>query len=328
MTTIPTIILYIFPLIFILLIVLIMFWQEKRFERLLADKENPSQLFSTWLREISDDISHTSDRINRQLHTNNESINNRLDNTAQLLRLLNHDLGKVHEIGQQMRDFQQLFRTPKLRGVLGEQLLTDLLYQILPKTNVKLQYRFQSGDTVDAVVLLQKGMIPIDAKFPMENYLKAEKTTDEQQKSVYRKEFNRDVKRHIDTIAKKYIKPGEGTLDFAILYIPSESIYYQLAVNEELLKYAQDKKIMPSSPNQFYYFLRIILMGLEGQKIEETAQKVLQSIYTLENQVNTMRTDLSTLSTHINNAKNSSDKLFLKFENLSNRLQELRFIKD
>ena len=322
-----TLILYGFPVLTVLLVLLALYWQERRFERILErDKGQPWEVMGQWFKEISAEINHTSDRINRQLYTNNEAINTRLENTSQLLRLLNNDLGKVHEIGQQMRDFQHMFRTPKLRGTIGEQLLNDLLFQVLPKSNVRLQYRFKNGQTVDAVLVLDKGLVPIDAKFPMENFIKAEKAETTEQKKEHVHNFNRDVKKHIDSVSQKYILPSEGTLEFAVIYIPSEAVYHRILLQNDLLQHAHTKNILMCSPNSIYYFLKIILMGLEGQRLESTAQQILQNLYSLQHESMTIKNEFSTLLSHITHAKNTADRLDIKLEGFANRIKEMRTI--
>ena len=319
-----------FTLLMIFFFVIALYWQNRKMTSLLRDpdKEQSWQILGQWLQEIRTGMTQTSDMLNRQLHSTNEAINSRLDNTTQLLRLLNHDLGKVHEIGRQMRDFQQLFKTPKLRGRIGEQILSDLLYQILPRENVKLQYSFQNGYIVDAVVITDKGLIPIDAKFPMENFLKAEKEQDMNNKKLLLRDFYRDVKRHIETISKKYIQPQDGTLDFAVMYIPSESIYYQIINKEEIIILSQQKKVLITSPNIFFYFLKVILIGMEGKRLESATRKIIQTLYSLNQDSQNISGELKVLTTHLNNAKNASDRVNSQFERFTEKLKEIKYFEN
>ncbi|MBN2410406.1 DNA recombination protein RmuC [candidate division KSB1 bacterium] len=316
-----------FTLIIICFFVFALYWQNRKMTRLFhdPDKEQSWQILGQWLQEIRTGLNQTSDMINRQLHSTNQAINTRLDNTTQLLRLLNHDLGKVHEIGRQMRDFQQLFKTPKLRGKIGEQILSDLLYQILPRSNVKLQYSFPNGYIVDAVVITDKGLIPIDAKFPMENFLKAENENNIDTRKLMKRDFYRDVRRHIETVGKKYIQPQEGTLDFAVMYIPSESIYYQIINKEEIILLSQQKKILITSPNIFFYFLKVILIGMEGKRLETATRRIIQTLYSLQQDSQNISGELKVLTTHLNNAKNASDRVNNQFERFTEKLKEVKY---
>lgn len=319
-----------FTVLIIIIFVIALYWQNRNMARLLQDpdKEQSWHILGQWLQEIRTGMNQTTDMINRQLHSTNEAINTRLDNTTQLLRLLNHDLGKVHEIGQQMRDFQQLFKSPKLRGKIGEQILSDLLYQILPRSNVKLQYSFQNGYIVDAVIITDKGLIPIDAKFPMENFLKAEKEENINAKKLLKRDFYRDVRRHIETISKKYIQPQQGTLDFAVMYIPSESIYYQIINKEEIILLSQQKNILISSPNIFFYFLKMILIGMEGKRLESTTRRIIQTLYSLNQDSQNISGELKVLTTHLNNAKNASERINNQFERFKEKLKEVKYIEN
>src|SRR5206468_9986502 len=135
--------------------------------------------------------------------------------------------GQMNEIGRNMRELQEFLKSPKLRGNIGEQVLKDLISQIFPKNSFYLQHQFKSGDKVDAAIKTDAGILPIDSKFPMENFQKFNKSQTDEEKVHYQKEFARDVKKHIDAISKKYILPEEGTMDFALMYVPSESVYYE-----------------------------------------------------------------------------------------------------
>ncbi len=237
------------------------------------------------------------------------------------------ELGRIREIGHTLRDFQDFLRSPKIRGGIGEEVLKDLLAQVLPQNNFQTQYRFSEGETVDAIVKTKNGIIPIDSKFPMESfqrYLKAK----EEEKEFCQKEFIRDIKKHIDDISRKYILPQEGTLDYAIMYIPAESIFTEIVSNHQrLLDYAKEKKVILVSPNTFYYFLKIILIGLEGAKIEEASRKILESLKALEQESLNFGKELSVLSGHIENVKKASERVQSRYGRLLSRLERIKMLK-
>jgi len=242
---------------------------------------------------------------------------------------LSKELGRVEEIGHAMKDFQDLFKSPKLRGNLGEEILKDLLRQVLPQDKFELQHTFEGNKTVDAIIKTDEGLIPIDSKFPMEAFKnareEAESNTDKKGKQG---EFKRAVKKNVRNIAKKYILPDEGTVDFALMYIPSEPAYHEITLNmPELIDYGHDKKVYFVSPNTFYYFLKIVLIGLEGAKIEEASKKILEGLRAVKNSSEEFEDELGTLTTHVNNAQSTLQRVKTKYEKLASKIETLTSLK-
>ena len=237
-------------------------------------------------------------------------------------------LGEIKEIGHTMRDFQDFLKSPKLRGNIGEQVLRDLLNQVLPKGNFSLQYQFQEGQIVDAIVKTKQGIIPIDSKFPLEGFKRISQAKLEEQEQ-YLREFVRDIKKHIDDISRKYILPQEGTVDFALMYVPSEPVYYEITLNQpELLEYGYDKKVYFVSPNSFYYFLKIIMIGLEGAKIEEASKRILDGLKAIQQESIKFGEELGTLASHIDHAKGASDRVQSRYGRLVGRIDGLRLLEE
>ena len=238
-----------------------------------------------------------------------------------------YQLGKVQEVGRGIKEFQDFLRSPKLRGNIGEQILKDLLEQFLPKQNFSLQYHFQEGQIVDAIIKTNQGLIPIDSKFPMENFRKMLSNNPDdnsEQKKAFEKEFVRDIKKHINSIAKKYILPHEGTVDFALMYVPSEPVYYEITSNQpDILDYSYNKKVYFVSPNSFYYFLKIIMVGLEGAKIEEGAKKILEKMKAVQQETIKFEGEFSILTSHIEHAKNASERARSRFGRLIGKIERL-----
>jgi len=236
-------------------------------------------------------------------------------------------LGRIQEIGRAMRDFQDFLKSPKLRGGIGEQILRDLLEQVLPKQSFKIQHQFREGQIVDAIIKTKQGIIPIDSKFPMEVFAKVHKAK-EDEKEKYLREFVRAIKKHIDSISRKYILPQEGTVDFALMYIPSEPVYYEITLNHpDLLSYGYQRKVYFVSPNSFYYFLKIIMLGLEGAKIEEASKKILEGLKAIQGESEKFGQDLSLLISHIDHAKKTSEKVQIAFDKLARRIDHLGMLE-
>jgi DNA recombination protein RmuC len=285
---------------------------NKKFSDLTAGKDDSSSFLM-----LNQNIQGMQERIDKTT----EAINTRLDKAAEVIGDVQKELGGVQEIGHSMKELQDFLRSPKIRGNVGEAVLKDLLEQMIPKANLSMQYRFKSGEAVDAIIKTKNGLIPIDSKFPMENFQKASKCKTEEEKKVCLKEFYKDVKKHVDAIAKKYILPSEGTVDFAVMYMPSEGIYYETINNIELYKYAGDKKILFVSPNSFYYFLKIIMQALGNEKIEEKAKEVLNSLRGIQQDSRKFGDDLSVLNKHVTNAKNSMDSVNSNYARLGAKIE-------
>jgi DNA recombination protein RmuC len=272
------------------------------------------------LQKVNTDLTQT-------LQTVDNNMNVRLDNAANVIKDLHKKLGEVHEttkqvqeVGKDIASLQEILRAPKIRGGLGELFLNDLLKQVLPPSSYKEQYRFKSGEKVDAVIVLKGGLVPIDSKFPLENFKRVMEAKDEIAKTNAKKQFVRDVKKHIDNIHEKYILPDEGTFDFALMYIMAENVYYEIIIKDEdlgdekgIFKYALDNKVIPVSPNSFYGYLQTILLGLRGMKIEEQAQDILKNLSRLEGDFEKVTNDFSTMGKHLKD-------VFNKYEDTEKRL--------
>lgn len=238
------------------------------------------------------------------------------------------ELGRVQEIGHTLRDFQDFLRSPKLRGGVGEQVLKDLLVEVLPRSNFQIPYQFRGGEIVDAIIKTKQGLIPIDSKFPLENFQKYIKAQGKE-KENYLKEFIRNIKKHIDDISRKYILPQEGTLDYAVMYVPAESVFSEIIVNTpELLEYAHTKKVILVSPNTFYYYLKIMMIGLEGAKVEEASRKILEGLKAIQQESIKFGDELSILTSHIDNAKKASERVQSRYGRLVGRIDGLRLLEE
>lgn len=213
--------------------------------------------------------------------------------TAQMLARAN-DLARL----------EQALRPPKARGGFGELLLGNLLRDMLPPDAYRLQHGFKSGERVDAVIRIDK-LVPVDAKFPLDNFSRMVATHDEAETALHAKAFEHDVKIHVDAIAAKYVHPGEGTYDFALMYLPAESVYYELVCSKSgnLYRYALEKRVFPVSPLTFHAYLLVITLGLKGLQIEQHAQDVMAHCAALARDFGRFRGEFDTLGKHLGNAQ-------------------------
>ncbi len=242
-----------------------------------------------------------------------KTTNTRLDEQGRQMAQAAKSIGEFSEIGRSMKDLQNFLASPKMRGGLGEQVLKTLLQESLPKSSFSLQYTFRTGAKVDAAIKTASGIIPIDSKFTMENFKRM------CEDKSFEKDFQRDVKDRIDEVSKKYILTDEGTVDFALMYVPSESVYYEI-VNSNLMDYAYKQRVMPVSPSTFYAFLRSVLLSFEGQKITAEIKTIQQALRAIHMETNKFAEVLSTLQTHINNSYATMAKVSSQFLSLSSKV--------
>ena len=286
----------------------------------LAEKQKPSEELLEIIKMLQSGSKEDRKVLLDSLQKNTQSLNERLDNAARVIGNVQKNIGEMSEIGRGMKDLQEFLRSPKLRGNIGEHILKELLSQFLPKQSFHLQYTFKSGDKVDAAIKTSAGIIPIDSKFPMENFRKMAGAKTDEEKRTWEKEFERDVKTHIDAISKKYILTEEGTIDYAIMYIPSEAVYYEIVNNATLFDYSGAKMVLPVSPTTFLAYIRAVLMSFEGQKIEAKAREILASLRAIQKDYGKVGDNLSVLQKHLNNAYNIMSSVLSSFTQLGQKI--------
>jgi len=293
------------------------------------------------LRQSLQDISK---QMNESLTSTRKDVGDRLDGAARVIRDVHQQLGElgestkhIFEVGKDIAGLQETLRSPKLRGNISELFLTDLLSQILPPNHYRTQHTFRGGETVDAVVVLKAGMVPVDAKFPLENFKRVVDASQETERKAARKIFINDVKKHIDGIATKYIRTDEGTFDFALMYIPAENVYYETIVKDDelggngaLFDYALRKRVIPVSPNSFYAYLQTILLGLKGMRVEQSAMEMLNNLARLQKEFERFNEAFRLIGTHLdrslkqyNEAGARLGKIEAKMDQLDGVAQEL-----
>lgn len=315
------------------------------FQRLFKREASSDKTFQPFLQlqqelhslngNLQDQIQSLSRQMNDQMKQNSQFLQENQQNYRQIMGDVQHRLGVLQHATQSMMDvgkdissLHDILRAPKLRGGMSELLLAELLRQILPEDHFALQYRFANGSQVDAIIRLGEGLIPVDAKFPLENFKRMLEAGSDEKQADARKGFWRDVKKHIDDISTKYILPEEGTFEFAMLYIPSESIYYEAIIkddaqNESLSMYAMKRKVIPVSPNSFYVYLQSIVRGLKGMRIERSAQIILENLGQLEVDLEQCLTDFEKIGSHLAHARTAYEKTEQRFQKLRNRLNVL-----
>lgn len=274
--------------------------------------------------ELLEYLKSTNTRLNEQ----GKALNERLDNAARVIGEVQKNIGEMSEIGRGMKDLQEFLRSPKLRGNIGEQVLKELLGQMLPKQTFNLQYTFKSGEKVDAAIKTAAGIIPVDSKFPMENFRKMMSAKDDSGKKFFEKDFEKDVKGHIDSISRKYILTEEGTIDYALMYVPSEAVYYEIVNNAGLFDYSGEKRVLPVSPTTFYAYLKAIMMSFEGQKIEAQAKEILANLRAVQKDYSKVETYLNILQKHLTNAFNAMSEVTNSFLQLGQKITSTKNLEN
>ena len=230
----------------------------------------------------------------------------------------------IQEVSKNVSSLQELLRAPKFRGGFGELLLERLLADILPADSYSLQYKFKGGETVDAVIRIGGNLVPIDSKFPLEDFKRIVAVESEEEQAALRRQFTRSMKKHIDDVTK-YILPDESTFDFALMYIPAENIYYETIIRgteeSDIFSYSLNKRVVPVSPNSFYAYLQVIVQGLKGLHFEKAAGEILSYIKRLQSDFDDFQYDYEVMGEHIRHAANKYDKANRKLARFGDKLR-------
>jgi len=271
-------------------------------------------------------------RWRQQSDAISKTVGERIADTTRVFGEVREKLGElakgtqqIEEVGKNISSLQDILRAPKFRGGFGELLLERLLADILPHENYELQYRFQSGEAVDAVIKIGDKLVPIDSKFPLEDFERVLSVESEEEQATLRRQFTRTIKKHIDNVTK-YVLPDEGTFDFALMYIPAENVYYETILRGnsevgEIYAYSLQKRVIPVSPNSFYAYLQVIILGLKGLHIERTASEILGHLGRLQSDLEDFQEDYEVMGGHIRHAVNKYDEAGRKLARLGDKLR-------
>lgn len=278
----------------------------------------------------------TKDTLQQSLQTNQVNLTRSLESSQKVLNDLHGQIGKLQgtnqqmlEMGNDVKRLQQILSSPKLRGQMGEHSLSSLLANIMPADSYKLQHTFKNGKIVDALIMLDTHSVPVDAKFPLPAFEKITKAENEEEKIRLRKAFHNDVIKHIEKIADQYILPAEGTLDFAMMYIPAENIYYETIIKypgdaKDIVQIALDKKVIPVSPNLLFTYLSTIVMGLNGLQIEKQAAQIRQNLQKLNSSFASFTTSWDVLGKHMRNASSQYEEGNRKLDKFGLELEQIQ----
>lgn len=319
-------------------------------------KKATEDILVTWLKDMKGSVDKNAEVLERQLAEHRKSLVDqlsdqrksmveqlteqrdsmdkrtkmlweRLDQASGVIQHVQKQLGGIEEFGKDMKDLSNILKSPKLRGGLGEQFLYDILADSIPAELFKTQYKFKDGSIADAVIFTQVGIIPIDSKFPMENFklMLTAQSPDEREKA--KKVYIKDVKKRIDEIASKYIKPDEGTVHQAVMYVPSENVYYEIINTQELEDYAHARNIVLTSPNSLSYMLKIILVAFRQFEVQKHAQEILNALSGLRLEGEKFNDDLAVLEGHLTRAVKSMDTVKGNYQRFYGKFDRLALLE-
>ncbi len=301
-------------------------------EQLKQPKDDQSlKMLQEHLFEIQKGIKEQDRSINQQMNksreTLSESLQKQFSATAKIIKDMTESTKGVTEkltkldetnkqvvgFAEQMKSLENILKNPKQRGILGEFFLENMLSGQLPPDLFKMQYGFKNGEIVDAAIFMREKIIPVDAKFSLENYNKMMEEDNESERDRMEKEFKSDLKKRIDETSK-YVRPEEGTTDFAFMFIPADGVFYNLlsqkvgALNvntHDLIEYAFKKRVIMVSPMTFYAYLQTVMQGLKALQIEQSAREIQKRVGDLGRHLNAYQDYMKKLGTHLNTTVSS-----------------------
>jgi len=273
---------------------------------------------------LQQQLNQVSDQLNKGLVESSKTIQEQFRASAGIIKDVTEKLTKLEDtnkqvvgITEQLQGLEHILKNPKQRGILGEYYLENLLKNLFTPSQYQMQYKFNNGDIVDAAIFIKDKILPIDSKFSLENYNKIINEKDAGRKEELQKNFKQDLKNRIDETAK-YIKPKEGTMDFAFMFIPSEGIYYDLLVNQvgalkvntrDLIEYAfKEKKVIIVSPTSFAAYLQTVLQGLKALAVEESVKDIVGNIHKLGSHLNAYEEYLRKVGGNLSATVNRSEE--------------------
>jgi DNA recombination protein RmuC len=288
--------------------------------QLQAVTTNVQASLATVTAELGSRLDHINRHVTEQLNqgtnvmnANSEAFGKNIAAVQTTFAGLQKQVGEMTEQARQLGEIskavtaiEHVLRAPKLRGNFGEEQLENLLSLVFSKEQYAMQHRFSTGEITDAIVFLPQGNVAVDSKFPLENFRRITELATEEEKKIARRDFLRDVRKRVDEVALRYIRPAEGTLPFALMYVPAENVYYETIIRDEegfqLYRYCQEKRVIPVSPNSLYAYLQTIMVGLKGMQVGQRAQTIVREIESLRIELEKFTKAYDTVGQHIKNA--------------------------
>lgn len=295
---------------------------QKQNEALLSLERRMGDL----MNELKGTVDGKLTEIRSGFDKSSNAMNSQMVSVVKETTQLKQGVEELSNIAKEISTFQEFFKAPKLRGQWGEATLEHILGQYFPKELYQRQYLFSSGEQVDAILKLPDGkLLPIDAKFNFDNFRKMVETEKSEEKAIFKKKFLEDTKIEIQRISSKYILPSENTIDFALMYIPAEAVYYELntAKDTDLINFAWSKKVILASPNTIYLTLKVIEHWFKDTQVSQQTQEILKRLSKIQQDSEKLMEDFRKLGSHLKNASSayeSSERRLSMFDDKVERL--------
>ena len=293
-----------------------------RLERLLSEvssSRGTSESLDRRFDELRRSVDTRVQGVESRLVEGQKSLVDHLGASGRILEDVGQKMGRIYEASQKIEKLagevtrlEDLLKPPKLRGTLGESFLEQTLRQALPQRSWKMQHRFSDNVVVDAVITVGERLVPVDSKFPLENYRRSREAPEESQRKQALRDFASDVKRHVDAIRTRYIRPDDGTYDFALMYVPAEAVYSEIAGDggdeKALADYAVERRVIPVSPRLLYAYLSTVAMGLRGLELQQSAQEIQARLGDLSRLWDKVDEPFGKIRVHLGNSQRQYDE--------------------
>ncbi len=294
------------------------------------DERQPFLLLQNQLNELTRTLDMKIGESTKAMQTQFGQSARIIESVTERLTKLDETNRQVMSFADQLKNLQDILKNPKQRGILGEYYLETVLKNVLPPGSYEMQYPFKDGDIVDAAIFYQGKVIPIDSKFSLENYNRILESKTEDERKRYEDALRGDLKNRIDETAK-YIKPSEGTIEFAFMFIPSEALYYDLLINKvgsvtarDLIEYATaEKRVFIVSPTSFLAYLQTVIWGLNQAKISESAEHIRKNVAELSRHLITYDEYMKKLGTHLGTSVNMYTKAYKEFKKVDKDVMKI-----
>lgn len=307
------------------------------FQQLNDIKNSFSEKLTAQERAILEKFSAQDKSLHAQTKSMGESHHKMFQESVKLVESVTKQLGELDStnkrvvgFAEQMQSLENILKNPKHRGVLGEYFLESMLSSVLGPNQYQMQYKFENGEIVDAVIFIREQIIPIDSKFSLEKYNQIMQETEGGKREVLEKEFRADVKKRIDETAK-YVRPEENTMEFAFMYIPAEGVYHSLLVNnvgvsvnmQNLMEYAFTKRVIIVSPSSFLAYLQTVMQGLKQLKMEEGFRDIQKNVILLYKHINTFDEKMQKMGTHLGTTVNMYNQAYKEFSKIDKDVHKI-----
>ncbi|HTO89196.1 MAG TPA: DNA recombination protein RmuC [Thermoanaerobaculia bacterium] len=323
--------------VFVAIVLAALLWRFRsasaRFDRVLADMgaaRQASEALDRHLEELRRAVEERVQGVERSLADGQKSLTEHLGKSGTLLQDVGEKMGRIYEASRKIEKLagdvtrlEELLKPPKLRGTLGETFLEQALSQVLPQRCWRMQYGF--GDAVvDAAIFLGDRVVAVDSKFPLENYRRSREAADEGERRRASRDFAADVRRHVDAIRAKYIRPEAGTCDFALMYVPAEAVYSEIAADGEepsLADYAVERRVIPVSPRLLYAYLSTVAIGMRGMELQHSAQEIGEKLAELARLWEKVEEPFAKVGAHLSNTQKQYELAARSLDRFAARLE-------